>query len=109
MDTQFTPVPYNVLFELFIMAKNSDDGVQIVEQILPYFQPEYTITLNQVPSMDINRVVDEVMSMSEAYRDHTFIYNMCGLIIQFVPYQSFLVILLILLEPYLHNLAYQFL
>ena len=68
MDTQFTPVPYNVLFELFIMAKNSDDGVQIVEQILPYFQPEYTITLNQVPSMDIKRDVPVVLT-STNYED----------------------------------------
>ena len=68
MDTQFSPVPYNVLFELFIMAKSSDDGVQIVEQILPYFQPEYTITLNQVPSMDIKRDVPVVLT-NTAYED----------------------------------------
>ena len=41
----FMPVPYNVEFELFIMSKSSDDALQIVEQILPYFQPEYTVTL----------------------------------------------------------------
>ncbi len=43
---QYMPVPYNVNFSLFVMAKNSDDALQIVEQILPYFQPDYTITLN---------------------------------------------------------------
>ena len=37
MQTQYTPVPYNMQFELFIMTKNSDDGIQIVEQILPFF------------------------------------------------------------------------
>ena len=35
MSVQYTPVPYDVGFELFIMTKNSDDGIQIVEQILP--------------------------------------------------------------------------
>jgi hypothetical protein len=42
----FMPVPYNVDFELAIMAKNQDDGLQILEQILPFFQPMFNITLN---------------------------------------------------------------
>ena len=49
MSTQYTPVPYNMNFELFVMTKNSDDGIQIVEQILPYFQPEYTVAIRDVP------------------------------------------------------------
>ncbi len=39
LDTQYMPVPYNVDFQLYVMAKQSDDALQIVEQILPYFQP----------------------------------------------------------------------
>ena len=35
------PVPYNMQFELAIMCKLNDDALQIVEQILPYFQPQY--------------------------------------------------------------------
>ena len=46
----FMPVPYNVEFELFIMSKSSDDALQIVEQILPYFQPEYTVTMRKFQS-----------------------------------------------------------
>jgi len=42
----FMPVPYNVDFELSIVAKNQDDGLQILEQILPFFQPMFNITLN---------------------------------------------------------------
>ena len=45
LDTQYMPVPYKLDIELYIMAKQSDDALQIVEQILPYFQPDYTITL----------------------------------------------------------------
>jgi hypothetical protein len=43
--TQFSPVPYDVGFELNVFAANSDDGLQIIEQILPYFQPDYTVTM----------------------------------------------------------------
>ena len=46
------PVPYNMDFEMNIMAKNSDDALQIVEQILPFFQPDYTVTLNDNTDME---------------------------------------------------------
>ena len=59
---QFMPVPYNIGFTMYVMAKNSDDALQIVEQILPYFQPEYTITLNAIPEMDIVRDVPIVLN-----------------------------------------------
>ena len=59
---QYMPVPYNVNFSLFVMAKNSDDALQIVEQILPYFQPDYTITLNAIPDMQIVRDVPIVLN-----------------------------------------------
>ena len=62
MSTQYSPVPYNLNFELFVMTKNSDDGIQIVEQILPFFQPEYTVTINEVPEMDVVRDVPIVLN-----------------------------------------------
>ena len=68
MSTQYTPVPYNMNFELFVMTKNSDDGIQIVEQILPYFQPEYTVSIREVPDMDIVRDVPVVLN-SIGYED----------------------------------------
>ena len=45
LNTQHSPVPYNVSFELNVFVANSDDGLQIVEQILPFFQPDYTVTM----------------------------------------------------------------
>ena len=45
LESQFMPVPYNLSIQLYVMAKQSDDALQIVEQILPYFQPDYTITV----------------------------------------------------------------
>ena len=64
----FMPVTYNVDFELFIMSKNSDDALQILEQILPYFQPEYTVTLREVPELDIVRDVPVTLN-SIGYED----------------------------------------
>ena len=42
----YMPVPYNMSFELNIMTKINEDALQIIEQILPYFQPAYTITID---------------------------------------------------------------
>lgn len=49
---QYVPVPYNLDFELGIIAKNQDDGLQILEQILPFFQPNFNITINMIADMD---------------------------------------------------------
>ncbi len=48
---QYQPAPYNLTFSLSILAKNMNDALQIVEQILPYFQPEYTVTMKMIDSM----------------------------------------------------------
>ena len=64
----YTPVPYNMSFELSIMSKLNDDALQIVEQILPYFQPEYTVTLRESPDLDIIRDVPIVLN-SISYED----------------------------------------
>ena len=51
----YMPVPYNLLFELSIMCKLNDDALQIVEQILPYFQPNYNISVNLIDGIDEKR------------------------------------------------------
>ena len=61
LDTQYMPVPYNLEFELYIMAKQSDDALQIVEQILPYFQPDYSLTINDMADMGITRDIPIVL------------------------------------------------
>lgn len=50
---QYNPVPYDIQFELNIMVKNAEDGTRIVEQILPFFTPEWTATLNINPDMGL--------------------------------------------------------
>jgi len=69
VDTQYMPVPYNIDFELYTMAKNSDDALQIVEQILPYFQPDYSITIIDVVEMNNKRDIPIVLN-SISYEDN---------------------------------------
>ena len=68
LDTQYMPVPYNLEFELYIMAKQSHDALLIVEQILPYFQPDYALTFNDMADMGISRDVPIVLN-SIGYED----------------------------------------
>ena len=62
VDSQFMPVPYNLDFELYAMAKQSDDALQIIEQIVPYFQPDYTVTINDMSDMGIKRDVPIILN-----------------------------------------------
>lgn len=62
LETQYMPVPYNVDLQLFVMAKSGDDALQIIEQILPFFQPEYTITVNDNLDMKQKRDVPIVLT-----------------------------------------------
>jgi hypothetical protein len=55
------PVPYIMNFELNIYAKNQDDALQVVEQIIPYFNPEYVVTIKEIPSLSINRDIPVVL------------------------------------------------
>ena len=68
-NTQFSPVPYDVSFDLNIYTATSDDGLQIVEQILPYFQPDYTVTMIMDRSyMDTKRDIPFILE-SVDYED----------------------------------------
>ena len=57
----YMPVPYNMQFELSIMAKLNDDALQIVEQILPYFQPSYNLTVELVDSINEKRDIPIIL------------------------------------------------
>ena len=60
----FLPVPYNIGFQLNLMSKLQDDALQVVEQILPYFQPSFNLTVDLIDSIgekrDIPIVLDNV-------------------------------------------------
>lgn len=51
----FSPVPWNIEISLYILTKTQEDALQILEQILPNFGPEYTLTINAVPDMNIKQ------------------------------------------------------
>lgn len=55
--SQYNPIPYNFEFNLNIFVKYIDDGLQIIEQILPYFTPFYAVTLNDIPNLNVKRDV----------------------------------------------------
>jgi len=67
---QYNPVPYNFDFTLSAMVDNSEDGAQIFEQIVPFFTPEFTVSVNLVPSMnikpDITIILNDV-SIEDSY------------------------------------------
>ena len=66
----YLPVPYNMQFELSIMSKLNDDALQIVEQILPYFQPAYTMSVELADIINEKRdvpVVLENITMQDDY------------------------------------------
>lgn len=88
--SSYMGVPYDFIFELNLYTKNIDDGTQIVEQILPYFNPDYTLTINPVPELgflkDIPIILDQVVQNiqyegnydSVRYVNWTFTFTLKG-------------------------------
>ena len=62
MKKVFMPVPYNLGFELNILVKLQDDGLQILEQILPFFQPAFTLSIDLVKSIGEKRDVPMILN-----------------------------------------------
>ena len=64
------PAVYKVGLELNILASTQDEALQMLEQILPYFQPEYTVTIKDIPSMDITTdtpIILESVTLNDDY------------------------------------------
>ena len=59
---QYNPVPYNFGFRLYVMVKNAEDGTKIIEQILPYFTPDFTATVNLIPEMEIKLDIPVILN-----------------------------------------------
>lgn len=73
--TQYMPVPYNVDFDLTIISKSQDDGLQILEQILPFFQPQFTVTVNLIPEMNETRDIPIVLNSVDLSDDYEGDYS----------------------------------
>ena len=61
LNIQYNPVPYNYNIDLSVLARNADDATRIVEQILPFFKPEWTTTINLIPEMGITMDIPIVL------------------------------------------------
>lgn len=68
--TVYTPVPYNLDISLYVLTKTQEDGMQIIEQILPTFTPEYTLTINMVPDMGITMDVPVILNSVTVQDDY---------------------------------------
>jgi len=70
VSTMYTPVPYNLDLSLYILTKTQEDGLQILEQILPTFTPEYTLSINVVPDMNVKIDVPIILNSVSVQDDY---------------------------------------
>ena len=68
LDFNYTPVPYNISYNLYSFTASAEAGLQIIEQILPFFQPDFTVTINAIPTLDIKRDIPIILN-SVNYED----------------------------------------
>ena len=61
-NAQYAPSPYNVQIALYIYTKNQDDGLQIIEQILPYFNPDFNLSINAIPALEIKHDLQIILN-----------------------------------------------
>lgn len=68
--SQFVPAPYDIEFQLNVMTKHTEDGLKIIEQIMPFFKPDFTASVKLVDDMDLYVDVPVIMNnitMSDEY------------------------------------------
>jgi hypothetical protein len=69
-DQVFTPVPYNVDISLYFATKTQEDGLQILEQILPTFTPEYSMSVKVIPSLNLSQDVPFILNSVSVQDDY---------------------------------------
>jgi hypothetical protein len=62
LKKQYNPVPYNWDFSLYVFVKNAEDGTQILEQILPFFTPDFTVTMTLISGMTVKMDIPLVLN-----------------------------------------------
>ena len=62
VNQAYSPVPYNFDISLYIISKTQEDCLQIVEQILPFFTPEFTLSINAVPELDLTMDIPIILN-----------------------------------------------
>ena len=71
VSSQFNPVPYNFDFNLYLYTRNIEDATQILEHIIPYFTPDYTVKVNMIPEIGMVKEVPIILDSA----DHEIIYE----------------------------------
>lgn len=66
----FSPVPYNLDISLYVLTKTQEDALQIIEQILPTFTPEYTLAINAVPDMNVVQDIPIILNSISVQDDY---------------------------------------
>ena len=69
--SQYNPVPYNFDFSLYLYVRNIEDATQVIEHIVPYFAPDYTVKINMIPEMGIVKEVPVILNST----DHEIVYE----------------------------------
>jgi hypothetical protein len=69
-SNMLAPVPYNIDISLYILTKTQEDAMQILEQILPTFTPEYTLSINAVPEMNVVQDIPIVLNSITVQDDY---------------------------------------
>lgn len=64
----YVSTPYNLGIGLSVFAKNQEDGLQIVEQILPYFNPDFSVTINEIPQLGVTSDLQIILN-NVSYQD----------------------------------------
>lgn len=70
MNTVYTPVPYNVDISLYAQTKGTEDGLAIIEQILPLFTPEYNLNLMVLPEMGVMQNIPIILNSVSVQDDY---------------------------------------
>jgi len=70
MNSVFSPVPYNIEISLYVLTKTQEDALQIVEQILPTFTPEYTLSIKTVADMNIIQDIPVILNSISVQDDY---------------------------------------
>lgn len=70
LNTLNSPVPYNLDISLYILTKTQEDALQIIEQILPTFTPEYTLSINAVPEMNVVQDIPIILNSISVQDDY---------------------------------------
>lgn len=69
-SNMFSPVPYNLDISMYVLTKTQEDALQIIEQILPTFTPEYTLAINAVPDMNIIQDIPVILNNISVQDDY---------------------------------------